>query len=177
MHSLVLAANNTGILAPVVLEAAVGPPAAAVGMLATIALYFQQIPLAMVCFEADRGADPPPGEAPGRSGHGGGAATAGGGTRREAGGEEAGAAGAGLPAALGLAHALRLIASNSLMWTTGAATVGSPAAPASRNPARTASSRAARLTRSSPTPRIAWDSRSPPLRLRGSAHPARAPSP
>ncbi|GFR44644.1 hypothetical protein Agub_g5933, partial [Astrephomene gubernaculifera] len=44
LHSLVLAANNTGILAPVVLEAAVGPAAAAVGMLATIALYFQQLP-------------------------------------------------------------------------------------------------------------------------------------
>ncbi|KXZ47546.1 hypothetical protein GPECTOR_34g705 [Gonium pectorale] len=54
VHSLVLVANNTGILAPVVLEAAVGPSAAAVGMLATIALYFQQLPVAMVLFELDR---------------------------------------------------------------------------------------------------------------------------
>ncbi|GLC60668.1 hypothetical protein PLESTB_001655900 [Pleodorina starrii] len=54
VHSLVLAANNTGILAPVVLEAAVGPSAAAVGMLATIVLYFQQLPVAMVLFELDR---------------------------------------------------------------------------------------------------------------------------
>ncbi|GLI63412.1 hypothetical protein VaNZ11_006378 [Volvox africanus] len=54
VHSLVLVANNTGILAPVVLEAAVGPSAAAVGMLATIVLYFQQLPVAMVLFELDR---------------------------------------------------------------------------------------------------------------------------
>ncbi|GIL66801.1 hypothetical protein Vafri_20326 [Volvox africanus] len=54
VHSLVLVANNTGILAPVVLESAVGPSAAAVGMLATIVLYFQQLPVAMVLFELDR---------------------------------------------------------------------------------------------------------------------------
>ncbi|KAG2449599.1 hypothetical protein HYH02_005132 [Chlamydomonas schloesseri] len=54
VHSLVLVANNTGILAPVVLEAAVGPSAAAIGMLATIVLYFQQLPTAMVLFEMDR---------------------------------------------------------------------------------------------------------------------------
>ncbi|KAG2495515.1 hypothetical protein HYH03_006458 [Edaphochlamys debaryana] len=54
VHSLVLAANNTGILAPVVLEAAIGPSAAAIGMLATIALYFQQLPAAMVLFELER---------------------------------------------------------------------------------------------------------------------------
>ncbi|GIM02575.1 hypothetical protein Vretimale_7457 [Volvox reticuliferus] len=57
VHSLVLVANNTGILAPVVLEAAVGPSAAAVGMLATIVLYFQQLPVAMVLFELDRMAE------------------------------------------------------------------------------------------------------------------------
>lgn len=54
VHSLVLVANNTGILAPVVLEAAVAPSAAAIGMLATIVLYFQQLPTAMVLFELDR---------------------------------------------------------------------------------------------------------------------------
>ena len=54
VHSLVLSANNTGILAPVVLAAALGPEAAPLGMLATIALYFQQLPGASIMFEMQR---------------------------------------------------------------------------------------------------------------------------
>ncbi|KIZ00566.1 hypothetical protein MNEG_7398 [Monoraphidium neglectum] len=52
VESLVLTTNNTGILGPVVLEAALGPRYAPLGMLATVVLYFQQLPSAAVLFDA-----------------------------------------------------------------------------------------------------------------------------
>lgn len=53
-HALVLTANNTGILAPVVLEAAIGPGSGPIGMLATIPLYFMQLPGSVLLFELQR---------------------------------------------------------------------------------------------------------------------------
>ncbi|KAI8471342.1 MAG: hypothetical protein J3K34DRAFT_233772 [Monoraphidium minutum] len=49
--SLLLSANNTGILGPVVLEAALGPTYAPLGMLATVVLYFHQLPSAVVLYD------------------------------------------------------------------------------------------------------------------------------
>ncbi|KAF6250626.1 hypothetical protein COO60DRAFT_788713 [Scenedesmus sp. NREL 46B-D3] len=51
VDSLLLTTNNTGILGPVVLMAALGPDYAALGMLATVALYFQQLPSAQLLFQ------------------------------------------------------------------------------------------------------------------------------
>eukprot|EP00879_Flechtneria_rotunda_P028058 GHRR01030135.1.p1 GENE.GHRR01030135.1~~GHRR01030135.1.p1 ORF type:complete len:169 (+),score=60.00 GHRR01030135.1:337-843(+) len=51
IDSLVLTTNNTGILGPVVLQAAVGAKYAPLGMLATVVLYFQQLPSAQVLFQ------------------------------------------------------------------------------------------------------------------------------
>uniref|UniRef100_A0A383WG39 Auxin efflux carrier component n=1 Tax=Tetradesmus obliquus TaxID=3088 RepID=A0A383WG39_TETOB len=50
VDSLLLTTNNTGILGPVVLLAALGPEYAPLGMLATVALYFQQLPSAQLLF-------------------------------------------------------------------------------------------------------------------------------
>jgi len=46
------AVGIAGILGPVVLQAAVGAQYAPLGMLATVALYFQQLPLAQLLFQA-----------------------------------------------------------------------------------------------------------------------------
>ncbi|KAF8057744.1 SYT2 [Scenedesmus sp. PABB004] len=54
VDSLILTTNNTGILGPVVLEAAVGPRYAPLGMLATVVLYFQQLPSAQLLFHLDK---------------------------------------------------------------------------------------------------------------------------
>ncbi|GBF97510.1 hypothetical protein Rsub_10433 [Raphidocelis subcapitata] len=54
VDSLVLSTNNTGILGPVVLQAALGPRYAPLGMLATVVLYFQQLPSAAVLFDYHR---------------------------------------------------------------------------------------------------------------------------
>lgn len=51
VDGLILTTNNTGILGPVVLEAAVGAQYAPLGMLATVGLYFQQLPLAQLLFQ------------------------------------------------------------------------------------------------------------------------------
>jgi hypothetical protein len=50
VDGLLLASNNTGILGPVVLEAALGRAHAPLGMLATVVLYFQQLPTAQLLF-------------------------------------------------------------------------------------------------------------------------------
>eukprot|EP00775_Hariotina_reticulata_P007381 gene7381-7590_t len=56
VDSLILTTNNTGILGPVVLEAAVGRQFAPLGMVATVVLYFQQLPSAQLLFQLHRGA-------------------------------------------------------------------------------------------------------------------------
>ena len=56
LHLLVLATNNTGVLGPVVLEAALGRAYAPLGPMATVALYFLQLPMAQALLALSSGA-------------------------------------------------------------------------------------------------------------------------